>query len=57
MTFADIALNGEFTQDGVVYTKLSEAIAYTSGVASGPNWYWRKSGRYEFAADEDVESF
>jgi hypothetical protein len=57
MTFADIALNDEFKQDGVVYTKLTEATAYTPGTASGPNWHWRKSGRYEFAADEDVEEF
>jgi len=57
MTFSDIPLNGEFKQDGIVYTKLTEASAYTSGVASGPNWHWRKSGRYEFDADESVEPF
>lgn len=57
MTFSDVALNDEFTQDGVIYVKLSEATAYTSGVASGPNWHWRHSGRYEFAADESVEPF
>jgi hypothetical protein len=57
MTFADIAINEPFKEDGVIYVKLSEATAYTSGTASGPNWHWRKSGRYEFSGDDEVESF
>lgn len=57
MTFADIALDDYFMQDGIRYQKLSEATAYTSGVASGPNWHWRKSGRYTFEADDTVEEF
>ncbi len=57
MTFSDIPIDEYFMQDGIRYQKLSEASAYTSGVASGPNWHWRKSGRYEFQADESVEPF
>jgi hypothetical protein len=58
MTFSDIAINEPFKDyGGVIYTKISEATAYTSGTASGPNWHWRKSGKYEFAADEEVEEF
>ncbi len=57
MTFSDILLNEFFMQGGIRYQKLSEATAYTSGVASGPNWHWRKSGRYEFSGDEDVQEF
>ena len=51
MTFSDIALNDEFKEDGIVYTKLSESQA------RGPKWHWRKSELYEFSPDDPVEEF
>jgi hypothetical protein len=57
MTFADIAINEPFKEDGVIYTKLSEATADTPGTAQGPKWRWRASSIFEFAGDDEVEYF
>jgi hypothetical protein len=57
MTFADIALNDQFVEDHIVYTKLTEATADTPGTAQGPKWRWRATSIFEFAADDEVEHF